>query len=342
METINQTLKEKYLQFKNENPKVRIRDAAKALGTSEAELVATGDQNIALNPDFKSLFKALPTLGPIMALTRNDHAVHERKGTYTKAGFHGQVGLVVNPDIDLRLFMNDWAFAFAVKENGRQSLQFFDRFGTAIQKIYLTENSHSDAFEQIIKDFQIGSENLPNVDRGTPEKPEEKLDSEIDVQNFQREWKDLKDTHDFFGIVKKYGLTRLQSMRLAPEGYTQQIPTDLAERVIRLVSESGIDFMVFVGNRSCIQIHTGKAEKIVRTGPWINILDEQFNLHLNDTQIDSLWIVKKPTDLGLVHSVEGFDKDGELIVQFFGKRKPNIPEREDWRNVIKQLQTEKE
>ena len=43
-------------------------------------------------------------------------------------------------------------------------------------------------------------------------------------------------------------------------------------------------------------------------------------------------------DLGLVHSVEAFDKHGTLIIQFFGKRKPNIPEREDWRALVKQLE----
>ena len=338
METINPTLKEKYNAFKIENPKVRIRDAAKSLGSSEAELVAIGDQNKALRPDFKELFKALPGLGRIMALTRNDHAVHERKGTFTKAGFHGQVGLVVNPDIDLRLFMNDWTFAFAVEENDRRSLQFFDRYGTAIQKIYLIPESNTEAYDKIIADFQIDPNELPAVDRTVPEQEKEKPDAEIDTAQFQQEWKELKDTHDFFGIVKKYELTRLQSMRLAPEGYTQRIANDQADRLLHLVSESGIDFMVFVGNKSCIQIHTVKAEKILRTGPWINILDESFNLHLNDTQIDSLWIVKKPTDLGLVHSVEAFDKHGTLIIQFFGKRKPNIPEREDWRALVKQLE----
>jgi putative hemin transport protein len=90
----------------------------------------------------------------------------------------------------------------------------------------------------------------------------------------------------------------------------------------------------------CLQIHTGKAEKIVRTGPWINILDDKFNLHLNDSEIDSLWIVKKPTNLGLVHSIEAFDREGNLIIQFFGKRKPSIPESEDWRKIVKSIENQ--
>src|SRR5690606_10991305 len=115
-----------YETFKGENPKVRIRDAAKQLGVSEAELVAVGKDNVALKPEFQAILNEIPTLGYVMALTRNDHAVHERKGVYTEASFNGPVGLVANPDIDLRLFMNAWHFGFAVTEGDRRSLQFFD------------------------------------------------------------------------------------------------------------------------------------------------------------------------------------------------------------------------
>jgi putative hemin transport protein len=129
-------------------------------------------------------------------------------------------------------------------------------------------------------------------------------------------------------------------MRLAPKGFTYNIPVEEVESLLNLVSSSGIEFMVFAGNKSCLQIHTGKAEKIVRTGPWINILDDKFNLHLNDSEIDSLWIVKKPTNLGLVHSIEAFDREGNLIIQFFGKRKPSIPESEDWRKIVKSIENQ--
>ncbi|NQD69920.1 hemin-degrading factor [Sphingobacterium shayense] len=338
MEIINNlSLREKYQNFKTENPKVRIRDAAKSLGVSEAELVATGENTKMLAPEFREILKKLPSLGPIMSLTRNDYAVHERKGKFTKPGFHGQVGLVVNPDIDLRLFLKDWGFAFAVDENQRKSIQFFDKYGVAALKVYLTENSDHVAYQTILDEFTTEKQDFPAVEQGPRPKQAEISDNEVDIKAFQQEWRDLKDTHDFSGLLKKYNLTRLQSLRLAPQGYAEKISNLLTQEVLNAASSTGIDFMVFVGNPSLIQIHTGKAEKILRTGPWINILDETFNLHLNDSQIDSLWVVKKPTELGLVHSVEAFDKDGILIVQFFGKRKPNIPEREDWRALVSNL-----
>ncbi len=338
MELLNNTsLREKYQNFKLENPKVRIRDAADALGVSELELVATSEDNEPLTSDFREILKRLPTLGRIMALTRNQYAVHERKGTFSKVGFHGQVGLVVNQDIDLRLFLKDWGFSFAVQENNRKSIQFFDIYGVAALKIYLIDESDHYAYQKLVEEFRAPTDVLRALTQGPRPKPVELPDSEIEITEFQREWRGLKDTHDFSGVLKKYHLTRLQSLRLAPSGFVQQIPTTRAEELLKMASSSGIDIMIFVGNANLIQIHTGKAEKIVRTGPWINVLDEAFNLHLNDAQINSLWIVKKPTDLGLVHSIEAFDTEGNLIVQFFGKRKPNIPEREDWRTLVSHL-----
>jgi putative hemin transport protein len=310
------------------------------LGVSEAELVSIGPDNKLLLPEFSSILNDIPELGEVMALTRNNHAVHERKGIYTKASFHGQIGLVTNPDIDLRLFMTDWTYVFAVHENNRKSIQFFDRFGDAIHKIYLTENSNADAFERLVAKYILNDPPTVQIEVKPFQASIEKLDEDIDVNGFQNEWKSLQDTHDFFGILKKYEVSRLQSMRLAPKGFTYNIPVEEVESLLNLVSSSGIEFMVFAGNKSCLQIHTGKAEKIVRTGPWINILDDKFNLHLNDSEIDSLWIVKKPTNLGLVHSIEAFDREGNLIIQFFGKRKPSIPESEDWRKIVKSIENQ--
>ena len=102
-------LKEKYLDFVNANPKVRIREAALQLGVSEAELLATGvgQTAVKLKDDFKGLMNELHKLGRVMALTRNEEIVHERKGVYENAQTempHG-MALFVNPDIDLRIFI---------------------------------------------------------------------------------------------------------------------------------------------------------------------------------------------------------------------------------------------
>lgn len=334
MQHTTTSLKEQYELFKNENPKVRIRDAAKQLGVSEADLVATDELNIALKADFENILKEIKTLGHVMALTRNDHAVHERKGTYTKASFNGHVGLVINPDIDLRLFMNAWHFGFAVTEGDRYSLQFFDIDGEAVHKIYVTEQTDVQAYTTLVEKYKSEIQGKSPATSPVDKTIEEKPDNEIDVAGFRQAWLDLKDTHHFFGLLRNFGVARRQAMRLAPEGLAEQISLASLKRILAGVSERDLEIMVFIGSRGCIQIHTGKAKKLLQTGPWFNILDPEFNMHLREDGIESVWLVKKPTEDGMVTSLEIFDQGGGVIVQFFGKRKPGIPEREDWRQVV--------
>lgn len=340
MENTMLALKEQYDAFKAENQKTRIRDAAKQLGVSEAELVAAEPKNIALRPEFKEILNEIQHLGKVLAITRNDDAVHERKGVYTKASFNAHIGLVANPDIDLRLFMNAWHFGFAVQENERKSLQFFDQDGTAVHKIYMIEDSKEEAYHELVEKYKAEEQGKAITTTPVDKSIQEIPDEDADVKGFRDAWLALKDTHAFFGMVNKFGLSRRQALRLAPEGYAMPIKVESLKRILEKVSERDLDIMVFIGSRGCIQIHTGKAKKLLQTGPWYNVLDPDFNMHLRDEALESLWIVKKPTDDGIVTSLEGFDQEGNIIVQFFGKRKPRIPEREDWRQVVSEFTEE--
>jgi putative hemin transport protein len=330
-------LKDSWASFKQENPKTRIRDAAKELNTSEAELVATGigENVILLDGDFRELLKQAGSLGHVMALTRNDHVVHERKGVYENISFNNHVGLVLGPDIDLRLFLGDWKFGFAVHENDRHSLQFFNSNGDAVHKIYLTEKSEKAGYDALVEKYKAADQDtalliLPRTEKKT----EEEVMPEIDVEAFQTEWLALKDTHDFFTLLRKYKLSRKQALRNAPEGYAYRITPESMKTVFDNASEIQVPIMVFVSNPNCIQIHTGPINKIFVMGPWLNIMDPEFNLHLRQDAIDEAWVVKKPSEAGIVTGIELIDKEGTMFNQFFGKRKPGIPELPEWTKLV--------
>ena len=329
-------LKNQWEAFKAEHPKARIRDAARELGYSEAELLftAVGSTVTRLKDNFQEILQSVEALGKVLALTRNDYCVHERKGVYTNLSFSGPMGLAVNPDIDLRLFMFAWSSAFAVDENGRKSLQFFAKDGEAIHKIYLVETSNVEAFEKLVADFTAEDQFATLIITADKPAVEEKPDSEIDVVAFREQWLTLKDTHDFHGLLRKFGVTRTQGLRLAPEGHAVTISIDALKKILHHAAETGMEIMVFTGNKGCIQIHTGPVKNLLQTGPWFNVLDPDFNMHLREDAIASVWRVKKPTDDGAVTSIEVFDNSGNIIVQFFGKRKPGIPENENWRSLV--------
>ncbi|NJM53519.1 MAG: hemin-degrading factor, partial [Blastocatellia bacterium] len=189
-------LKETWKNFKAENPKVRIREAAKQIGVSEAELLATeiGENVIRLNNNFAEILHDLHKLGYVMALTRNEEIVHERKGIYENANTElpHKMALFVNPDIDLRIFLANWHFGFAVtSESPRgtiRSLQFFDIDGTAVHKVYLTDKSDLAEYEKLIERFKSDEQNSTLEFKSKPAKPSDKPDAEIDVEGFRAAW----------------------------------------------------------------------------------------------------------------------------------------------------------
>src|SRR5690606_36201580 len=126
------------------------------------------------------------------------------------------------------------------------------------------------------------------------------------VSQFQRAWLGLKDTHDFFGLLRKYKLNREMAMRIAPEGHAVQAGTEQLTAIFEQASRRELPIMVFTNSPGCVQIHTGPVQRLVRTGPWFNVLDPDFNLHLRLDGVVSVWLVRKPTTDGIVTGIEAF------------------------------------
>lgn len=339
-------LKRAWANLREENPHLRIREAAEKLNVSEAELLAadTGSAVTRLEPNFTAILPEFHTLGRIMALTRNDEIVHERKGEYKNVEVmdgHAKMGLAVNEDIDLRIFFANWHFAFAVSSESargtQRSFQFFDADGTAVHKVFLTDRSDVAAYEKLIEKYKSADQS-PTVEvQPKAEKTAEKPDAEIDVEAFQKAWANLKDTHDFFPLLRKFEVAREQALRLADREMAREVEADSFKFVLEEASKRNLPIMVFVGNAGIIQIHTGTVEKVLEARGWFNVMDENFNLHINQAEIKRAYIVKKPTADGIVTSLELFNEAGENVALFFGKRKPGIPESEDWRGLVKDL-----
>lgn len=337
-----QTLRTRFLQVKVQQ-KLRNRDAATALNVSEGEALAAcvGFEAIRLKSEFVKLFEEIPPLGCVMALTRNDSAVHEKEGAYENMSHNGHIGIALGEEIDLRIFYKEWAFGFAVIEetsHGKQkSLQFFDRHGCAIHKVFMREHSNHEAFDQLITRWR-NLDQQPGIVVTPAQPPEtEQADHAIDVAEFQAAWSGLTDTHEFFGLLRHFNVSRTQALRLAAPQYARQVDNGALKSLLNTAAASALPIMIFVGNSGMIQIHSGPITNVKEMGAWINVLDPAFSLHLLEDQITASWVVSKPTSDGTVTSLELFDRDGRTIAMLFGVRKPGQAELSAWRQATMQL-----
>ncbi len=337
---------------KSHASRVRHRDIAEKLHISEGELIAAhvGRRSetpswmlhaIRLRPEWPEIIAALEPLGTVMALTRNTSCVHEKIGVYCGVSHHHQVGLVLGPDIDLRLFYENWVYGFSVCDQLGQkiqySLQFFDAAGTAVHKIMLRPESDQAAYDALVAQFASAEQSVGILPQAGAAPLVERPDAEIDIKEFHRAWDTLRDTHDFMDFLRHFALSRTQALRLAEAKYACPVGVGACRKLLQSSVAQSIAIMVFVVNPGMIQIHTGPVHQVSVIGSWLNVLDAGFNLHLREDHIASAWIVRKPTIDGVVTSLELFDARGDIIALFFGARKQGKPELDAWRALTDDL-----
>jgi len=331
----------------------RAKDAAESVGVSEGEAVAAHAgshgcplKTVPLQGAWLEILQALGACGPVMALTRNETTVHEKTGVYEKLSATGPVGLALGEAIDLRLFFMHWKAGFAVSEAASQpgapaalSLQFFDAHGVAVHKVFCRDATDRTAFEAVMQRFGDVSLNPEFKPRAPAEAVKD--DGTVDAEGMLAGWGAMKDTHEFFALLKKFGVERQQSFRLADGRFTRRAPLAVARQLLQEAAFDGSPIMVFVGSPGCIQIHTGPVARVepmeIRGAQWLNVLDPGFSLHMREDAITDAWVVEKPTVDGTVTSIEVFDGTGELMAMFFGARKPGEAEREDWRAIVNKV-----
>jgi len=318
------------LRAKLDRPDRRARDLAAELGVSEGALVAAqvgrGATRLKAHPN--DLVPPVSTLGEVMALTRNDSAVHERVGVYDAYHAGDHATMVLGPEIDLRMFPKHWAHAFAVVEEAeagvKRSLQVFDAAGDAVHKVHLKPASDVAAFERLVTALATGDDGR-QFDAAPRAEPEGARIREDKLDILRAEWDRMTDTHQFLRLVSKLKMNRLGAYRAAGAPYAEALAPEAVSLMLEGAAAQGIEIMLFVGNAGCIQIHAGAVGTVKPMGPWQNVLDPRFNLHLRADHVAEVWRVWKPTQRGPAISIEAFDPEGRLILQCFGKRKEAEP-----------------
>lgn len=351
------TLAERWSLLRTEQPKVMIRDAARTLGVSEADLLATGIGSTVtrLRSDGnepREIMRRALDLGSVLALTRNENGVLERTGVATKvkplpeddkqtkdpakdeereARLRNIAGGYLGGEIDLRFTFSKWKYAFAAAQPGadgavKRSLQFFDENGAAIHKIYPKDAAGVAVFDKLVADFRHPDQNAALKVAARAPKAPELADSKVDVKEFQQAWNEMSDVHQFNRLLTEFKITREQAMRLAPAGMVQRVKPEAVRTLLDEAAKQQLPIMSFLGNGALIQIFSGKITKTAPSQGWYNVLDPAFNLHLRDSAFKSGWVVRRAG----VTSVEFYDNEGEQVVSFFGVRERGQPQPKSW------------
>jgi putative hemin transport protein len=248
------------------------RAAAAKLGMSEAELIASGCGRFVtrLLPDAAALLRSLPQLGEIKAVVRNPAAVIEPIGTVEGVEANG-VGatLVAADNFEMVCETAQWKKAFALRENSmhgrglKLSVQFFTAEGTSAAKFFLRPAGDVQAFTQL-------TSALASPDQSS----QESIDS---------------------GAAESLSLPLERAAPAAPGALLA---------FLRAAAQARQALTFVVRNRAACLYTSKTIERVKRSdrGGWVNVLDDEIDIHLHEDGIRYLSREADPdTDGGWFH-----------------------------------------
>ena len=299
-----------------------------------------GGEAIALSPDPAPLLERVAALGPVTARTQSRYASLESAGTYGAPDIGEHTGIVIGDNIDLRIFPSGWVYAYATTcPSGpavSRSVEVFDGAGAAAHAIVLGPESDLAAYERLVRELALARDGVQLALEPQAHRPE-KDDAAIDVPAYRRAFAAMGDTHDFFMLLRRFGLAREQGLRLADPAFARPLAPAAHRQLFARATFDRIPLMLFVANEGMVQISSGLVPEGTERGRSYELLDARFTLQLQEDGVARAWAVRKPTVNGIVTSLELYDTAGTLILQIFGERHEGVGERPDWARAMAEL-----
>ena len=282
-----ESLKEKWASLLSSNKKIRIRDAADKMHVSEAELLSTEINegvSFLLIPELEIFIKDIMMIDRIMLLIRSDNIVHEKtiKTNTLKLKDNQIIDMENNKSLLLEFDKKLFKYAFFQKKmhanRELRSFQFFNDKGHANLKIYL-KGKDLYAFDSIALKYES--------------KYNYEMQSNLNIES--------SDYVDFsLNIYLPFNIDRA-----AP------IINDIDSKSLRLILERAskmkTPIQIHALGLGAIQYHMGTVKNIVDYGPWINIIDQNFNLHVLEKGLHTATLNQYKSNEGQQYLVNFFD-----------------------------------
>tara|TARA_Y100001960_G_scaffold103681_1_gene111720 strand:- start:2394 stop:3398 length:1005 start_codon:yes stop_codon:yes gene_type:complete len=297
-------LKNSWETFKSnpDNQKIRIRDAAKNLNVSEAELLSTEtNKNVSLLsiPNKENFLLKILSLDKIMTLIRNDIVVHEKVMLTSNIKLNKNSFLNTSDDNYPLLNFNEDNFYFVfseIKEHAKRELrsfQFFDICGNSSLKIYL-KGKDTAGFDKLTEEYKIDynyevQEQIVNKKQPTLSKTDNVLEGLTNVKLFF--------TDNNLSYTDYY-----------------KLDINIIREVFNQASDNSIPLQIHGIGHQCIQYHRDYIKNIIDFGPWINVIDKGFNIHALEKQLIIGIIIKYTENNSNHYSIEFFDKNSNHVL----------------------------
>ena len=303
--------------------KLRHQEIASFLNVTEVELIDSHvgvtkfesiksfpnlARAIRLKPLWSNIIQDTQGFGEVMSLTRNAHAVHENLAFYKHASSSDDVGMVLSDELMMRFMYERWGHGYLFEECKstvlQRSIQFFDEFGSPVHKIFLLPHSHHWYFDELAKRW-TDSNQEPGI------LVQEKSESD--------------------GQMNRDALVSIIEERHASQ--KDIIDSDMVQSLLRSSVELKLPLIITVQNDGVSQSHDGVLDEIRDHNHWLHLINQQFNCHLQLTQMPRIYINHQDSPF----LIEMLDEKGFLLASIALSAKATPANQQAWEELLDQV-----
>lgn len=299
----------------------------------EAWLSKPADQVVPLTGDMTALLTELKRIGDVSVLSGNEAVMHLSTGSYERFKGSDGRGLITSKGIDVRLSPGQWPYAVAVlpASGSVPGFIFFNSAGIPVHRILLTETSNVAEFDAITAQFKG---EVPALALKPVEQPETVAPTEETKAALLEGWRKMQDTHEFSGLLNTHKVSRIDAARIAEGEFTAQLDPAAYDVLFEQLMKQEAAIMFFAMNDGCVQISTGAITEINRTRGMLQLAEDDSRTLVSLPRVAQVWRVSKPTERGLIHSLELYDANGQILALLFGSEKGDSTSIVKWKDLL--------
>ena len=262
--------------------------------------------------------RQLATNNAIITTNTNEISV-QQFGTLGQIRLYGDLGILQGGDISVYFYTDNWRSIDFHQDLKSNTLTCFD-------------DGHDQAWclscSQLEPELRSKNLNLLLPEPQIPIQPS--LSAKVEINELRQMWASLTHVHQFYDMLSLFKLDLLEAITLMQGQWTHPITSGQLTNFLQQCFEHKLDCKILTGNRGIVHELIAPITQFKLSPKTLTISGNNYYCNVNLLSIQQVWLVKRATKYGIVHSLEAFDSHGRLILQVQEQKPSEQPESHRW------------
>lgn len=116
-------------------------------------------------------------------------------------------------------------------------------------------------------------------------------------------------------MLSLFDLNLLDSIHMMQNRWTNPITSQQLLDLIYACAKAQVNSKILSGNRGILHVLKSPIQHANQQQQLLDIVSDHYSCQLNLTYIKEVWLGKRATKQGILHSIEAFEQQGGLILQ---------------------------